>query len=272
MPAFNYIHSESEPMLIHKFQNAPILLGDERFSSKDSILRIKSSGFEPKCLIIGTFNPDWPGNEATFFYSRSRYFWKIMSNVFTHDDWHHDVGANEATPTHEEMAAICLKTGMVFADLIKGTAPDAEVMLQPNGASVNGYTFTGMSDAHLNYLGIQGGLETNSNAIIQHLRSNTSIRYVYFTFNSQTWLVNQKQALINEIYQVRPNIEIGTIFTPTGQGLGANMARPYHTRLRKLTHHWLWVNHVHTQPIQHDGYSHLNHGWVREGGGEPDRF
>jgi hypothetical protein len=254
--------------LTHKFQNATNLLDDIRFSSKDSILRIDSPGFEPKCLIIGTFNPDWPGNEATFFYSRSRYFWKIMSNVFTHGDWYHDVRTNVPAPTHAEMAAICLKTGMVFADLIKGTVPDAEVMLQPNGASVNGYPFSGMSDAHLSHLGNQGWLDTNSKAIVDYLNNNRSICYVYFTFNSQNWLVNQKHALINEINGFSPDIEIGTIFTPTGQGLGANMARPYHTRLRKLTHHWLWVNRAHAQPIHHLGYTHLNHRWVIDGGGE----
>ena len=42
---------------------------------------------ETETLIIGTFNPDTPENDADFFYGRSRNFlWKMLPTAFEEED------------------------------------------------------------------------------------------------------------------------------------------------------------------------------------------
>ena len=42
---------------------------------------------DTEILIIGTFNPDKEGNEAEYFYGRSRnYLWRILSNCYQVED------------------------------------------------------------------------------------------------------------------------------------------------------------------------------------------
>jgi len=42
---------------------------------------------DTETLIIGTFNPDTPGNSAEFFYGRTRnYLWRLLPTAFGEDD------------------------------------------------------------------------------------------------------------------------------------------------------------------------------------------
>ncbi|SDD13570.1 hypothetical protein SAMN04488104_101617 [Algoriphagus faecimaris] len=76
-------------------------------------LHLKALYFEPKTLIIGTFNPEWPiDNHAEWFYGRTgnNYFWDVLPRMFNTE------GLRHAGPV--EWKNFCHQQKVVITDLI----------------------------------------------------------------------------------------------------------------------------------------------------------
>ena len=161
-----------------------------------------------KYLFIGTFNPSWNnpnGNNACYFYERSRYFWRVLPRFF-------NSSSLENTLITEKIS-FCKRHGIGFTDLIKG---------------VNNVDFFNEHHQELivNFrdealLEFAEDLDFNTGNIIQYILNSQSISRIYFTLLANN--PNLINAAINEIeieFQNNPQINTHRIHTPTGMGLG----------------------------------------------------
>jgi len=156
-------------LIKHKFRNHP-------FNIKSNI------------LIIGTFNPDVPNNEADFFYGRTRnYLWELLPKVFN----------EESLKSKDKQSKLDFmnKYGLEFIDLISEINCDV--------GEENNY-----DDAY-----IDNKVNVWNNII--ELLKNSSIKEVYFTRKSFQNIKNIK-TYIEEIdnYCNKNNIRFGYLSTP----------------------------------------------------------
>jgi hypothetical protein len=261
----------------HKFENKPInapnVTWPDNYATTNAILT--KTPYKPEVIIIGTFNHGWQWNDADFFYGRGMYMWTVMSNLFVYDgniltDRRNPLPGNNV-PSLNQIFEICEKGKLCFADLILGTSHNIPIQIDVhnNKILVNGlYSWCDYKDSHLNYMGTQGWLDSNVINIINFIKDTPSIKCIYFTFaTGGAWILGLKNAIINAY----PNIEAGSIYTPTGMSL-ANF-HGYPNRPYSLAHHWVWNNAGHaTVPINNPNYTHLNHEWLRQNGVNPNNF
>ena len=103
---------------------------DERFYTQNTILR-RVDGVLPTTLVIGTFNPDLPLNQADFFYGRN-YFWSALDNIFNRDPQDFLASkriTNAATNVDlETIFEICDSKRLCFTDLISSIFSDEDVV------------------------------------------------------------------------------------------------------------------------------------------------
>lgn len=263
----------------HKFENVPPMLAgivwDPRFQTHNAILDV--TPYEPEVIIIGTFNHEWPWNDADFFYGRGMYMWTILANMFVTNanvaiDCRNPPPGNNA-PTLPEIFRICEKGKITFADIILGTKPDVPTLIDAAKRRVlvnnnNVYQWTGYKDAQLNTMGVNGWLDDNVNNIIDYIKRTPSIKHIYFTFKSGHWLVAKK----NLIAAALPHVLSCSIFTPTGMGFGPNLPAPFNERAWSIAHHWVWNTLPNIVPINNLGYGHLDHAWLLRNGVNPNEF
>jgi len=262
----------------HKFEsippNPPGINWDQQFQTRNGILDIVP--YEPEIIIIGTFNPGLPWNDADFFYGRGMYMWTIMANLFLHNGnvlfkRRNPVPPNNM-PSLEEVFKICQKGKLVFADLILGTKKEIPTVIDAVQQSVriNGnYNWPDYKDVHLDYMGTQDWLDDNVENIVKYIQSTSSIKHIYFTFKSGKWLVEK----MNEVLAAFPNIPGCSLFTPSGNGFGKNFRAPFNKRAWSITHHWIWNNMNNPNvPVTHSDYGHLDHDWLISKGVIPGNF
>lgn len=252
--------------ILHKFQNHN---WENGFWTENSIL--KTNHYKPEVLFIGTFNHGWESNLSDFFYGRGMFMWSIMANLFMHNENHLASARNidNDVPKLNEIFKICKKGKIIFADIVKGTRINIPIIENDGYISVNNiYNWRDYKDSHLNYFGQQNWLDDNTNEIIEYINNNPSIKYVYFTFKTGgKWIINKKRYISNNI-----NIPSCSIFTPTGNGFRRNLPIPFETKIKSLTHCWVWNNLQHQIPITKNGYSNLNHDWLIQNGVNPNNF
>ena len=265
--------------LLHKYQEHKFING---FETANSILC--NIPYEPEVIFIGTYNHGWSWNLSDFFYGRDMYMWTILENLFLY-------GYNRLTrnrtiltnqPTIEQIFQICQDAKIVFGDIVKGIKEEIQAVELVNEKCVlvnNQYRWEKRvinkqmvgqySDKHLDNLAKHGWLDDNVDEIIKYINQTKSIKHVYFTFKSGIWLVDK----LNYIKQsVRSNVSVCSIFTPTANGFGKQLAPPFHERAWGLTHCWIWNGIKHTIPINRINYGHLDHQWLIEKGVNPNNF
>ncbi|WP_100629844.1 hypothetical protein [Algoriphagus formosus] len=264
---------------LHKYQQHNFGNG---FETHHSILDIVP--YEPEVIFIGTNNHGWSWNQSDFYYGRDMYMWTILANLFIHGKNHltKTRNANNNKPTKEEIFEICKKGKIVFADIVKGIKneiPAQEIKNEKHVLVNNQYRWGGKkrkktdfgaySDGHLDFMGKEGWLDDNVEAIVQYLNQTPSIKHVYFTFKSGEWLKIKLKEIQNEI---RKDVSSASIFTPTGNGFGLNLGAPFNKKPWSLTHCWVWNSLEHQIPINRPGYGHLDHDWLRSKGVNPENF
>jgi hypothetical protein len=254
--------------ILHKFLNHN---WDNGFYTENSIL--KNCEYSPEVLIIGTFNHGWEWNPADFFYGRDMYMWTNLANLFIHNSNKiiQKRTAKSNKPTLEEMFGICKKGKIAFAEIIKGTAPNVVTESQNKSVIVNNneYLWSNYKDFHLNEMGNKGWLEDNVDEICKYVNDNPSIKNIYFTFKSGGKWINKRKKFISDNVI---SCETCSIFTPTGNGFGENLNKPYEHRSWSITHHWVWNMLEHHHPINNKNYGHLNHIWLIRNGVNPENF
>ena len=259
--------------ITHKFQSYPTndnphnwLAG---FRTENSILL--SEHYQPEVIFIGTFNHGWNWNPADFFYGRDMYMWTVMDNLFSHNqnELIDRRTINNDIPPINGILDICKKGRISFADIVKGTNDHVYIEQQGEAIVVNNgeFEWNNYRDSQLDFMGNQGWLDDNVGAIIQYINQTKSIKHVYFTFKTGGWVVSKKDQIVAGI--TRDGIAQGSIYTPTGQRL-KNLFYPH--RPWSLAHCWVWNGLPHIHPINKDGYTHLDHEWLRSRGVNPNNF
>ena len=136
---------------------------DHKFKSYLNLERID---FVPATLIVGTFDPEWPGgNTAEWFYGRtaSNYFWDVLPRLYGQQS------LIDATPV--EWKQFCHDNQIAITDLIS-SIDDANAD-DPKHRAV----FAGFSDRGIHY-NFDDFTFVN---IVGILRNHPSIKNVYFT-------------------------------------------------------------------------------------------
>lgn len=262
----------------HKFENKTPhiqeIIWPHGFATTNAIL--SATPYKPEVIIIGTFNHDWPWNDADFFYGRGMYMWTVMANLFLHNA---NIQVNRRnptppnnTPTLNEIFQICKKGKLCFADIILGINPNIPTEVDNLNQQIivnNGdYIWKNHGDKALNTMGNLGWLDNNIQNIISFINRTPSIKHIYFTFaTGGDWIVGLKDSIINEFL----HLQVGSIYTPTGMRLPNSEEFP--CRPFSLAHHWVWNNHEHPiNPVNNDNYIHFDHGWLIRNGVEPNNF
>ncbi|SFH40560.1 hypothetical protein [Pontibacter chinhatensis] len=251
--------------IFHKFLNKDWNNG---FQTHNCIL--DTVPYEPEVIIIGTFNHGWAWNNADFFYGRGMYMWTILGNMFLHNDnlMVDRRTVNNNIPTLDQIFQICKNGKIVFADIVQGTKPQVPIETKQHSILVNGeYIWYDHKDIHLDVMGTKGLLKDNVEEIVKYINTTKSIKHIYFTFKSGSWLVEKKQSIIAQA----ETESACSIFTPTGNGFGQNLQQ-YPERAWSMAHCWIWNDLPHPTPINKPGYGHFNHNWLINNGVTPAHF
>jgi hypothetical protein len=264
---------------LHKYQEHTFENG---FQTHNSIL--DTVPYKPEVIFIGTYNHGWSWNESDFFYGRGGFMWPIMANLFLYNHNHltQKRTARNDNPTKQQIFDICESSKIVFADIVKGIKDEIEAVELENEncvlvnqeyrwetRQINNRRVGEYSDTHLDNLADRNWLDDNVQEIINYVNNTQSIKHIYFTFKSGNWVVDK----LNEIRQgIRNDVSSCSIFTPTANGFGGQLDRPFHERAWGLSHCWVWNGLNHNIPINRPNYGHLDHDWLRNKGVNPDNF
>lgn len=228
----------------------------------------------PEVIIIGTFNPDLPWNHADFYYGRNGYMWPILSNIFTHNySFHHKPRTKKnRVPSYKEIVEICNKTKLGFTDLINSIETKDEVLLDKKSRTVhlgNNSYISNYSDKTLNNLGRMKYLNSNTENIISFVKKHQTIKHIIYTFNNNgKWFKEE----VNKIKSQLDQIEHHHIFTPTGQGFRRNLEPPYDSRIKSLSHCWIWNGLEAEKNLIKGGYERLPTQWLNDQNVQVDNF
>lgn len=258
----------------HDFQNG--------FQTHNSVL--DTVPYDPKVIFIGTYNHGWYWNNSDFFYGRGMYMWTVLGNLFLFNQNYliSPRSANYIHPTFQQLFEICKKGEIVFANIVKGLKDEIPAIeniqeryvLVNNefkwcSGIVNGRGVGEYSDNHIENMAKYGWIDDNVDAIIKYINETPTIKHIYFTFKSGSWLVDKMNTIRND---VRQDVSCCSIFTPTAKGFGVLLEPPFNKRSWGLTHCWVWNGLDHRYPINRIGYGHLNHDWLFDKGVNPDYF
>ncbi len=251
----------------HKFLNTDFNNG---FKTTQGILEVP---YKPEVLILGTFNPNTPNsNFADFFYGRN-YFWPGFKNLVEGNYKNHihtrmpKRGKIKLplTPDINEIKDLCFRFKLTFADLI------TEVMFNGNNEYqiiendnivFENQIYNLIQDGKKNNIGGLAQLDNlnqvrwNTNNIVNFIRENPSIRFVYFT-RQPTGVWKKHWDSIRENFK-HMDCHFTNIFTPSGQGA------PVLNSMERLLNHWLHNN--------NDKFGNLDKKWLSECGVDLTKF
>ncbi len=256
--------------ILHKFHQTN---WNNRFQTHNAILDV--TPYEPEVIFIGSFNHGWPWNTADFFYGRGMYMWTTLANLFLYNA---NILAQRRTPppgnnnpTLNQIFEVCMKGRITFADIVLGTKVNVPTKINLGDKSVlvnNQYLWKSYKDSSLDFMGRNQWLYDNVENIITYINLTPTIKHIYFTFKSGTWLVNKMNLIIGGTAPI-PSC---SIFTPTGSGFGNNLPVPFNNRAWSLAHCWVWNTLAGAVLINKMGYCHLNHQWLISHGVNPNNF
>ena len=226
----------------HKFKQSNWMHNGEAYATHNAIL--DTVPFKPSILVLGTFNPEQPGNMADFFYGRN-YFWPAVFNLFVHHNYHYVSRRDTIMPVEpllDDIQALCKSCKIVFADLISEILhhenPEYQIIeAVRRGRPIqqihfNNNVYNAINDNDLNDLDDLGQVNWTTPHIIKYLQDTPTIETVYITRNPQA-AFNVQWLEIQQGYYNR-EIDFRRIFTPSGMG-GA----PGIPRMRYIIKHWL---------------------------------
>lgn len=247
----------------HKFKEVDFGKG---FQTHNAVLDV--TPYKPEVLVLGTFNPNTPGNPfVDFFYGRN-YFWTGLKNLFVHNKMilkSRRISGNtrklvqELNPALEEILEICTQVKITFADLITDVFPNQEIILsqiEKNNVTFNGREYDLINDGDLNALNNLGQVQWSTQTIIEYLKANPLIKHVYFTRQPNGVWGAQWNTIRTALAE--RNIIFTNIFTPSGMGLGAG------PRMQNLLHSW-----VHNR---NPNFGKLSHSWLIKNEVNPNNF
>lgn len=147
-------------------------------------LHLKNLDFEPKTLIIGTFNPSWPeDNYAAWFYGRTNnnYFWDVLPRMFNLPSLRKDGGP-------KEWKTFCSQNKVAITDFI-ASINDADEGNEAHCGVISKFKDTEFADTFD---------EFERTGIVDLLRDHPSIRSVYCTRQEGVKLFDDEIKYIKE--------------------------------------------------------------------------
>ena len=234
----------------HKFEHVPF---DEGIMHTHHAV-LDQLPYNPKVLIIGTFNPVGENNRADFFYGRN-YFWRVFQNLVNGNNQLNGKRDRQILiPTLPKIIEICYQMKLSFADLILGN---------------DNLQIDDFEDKTLNALGLAGNLEDNVLNIVNYINETEYIKHVYFTTKcpQHAWIWNLWTQVQNGVNR---DVNFGSIVTPSGRGRFPNF--PGIHRAATIARYWIWVNNPAKPDVQWDGYVHFDLEWLIECGVDPNLF
>lgn len=242
----------------HILKNKTLINFNPEFQASSAILRV--TPYEPKVLIIGTYNESRiTGNKADFFYGRN-YFWPVFYNLKQNDNLLTERRILNSRvnmiPSLNEILHLCSDFKLTFADLIT----DVNV------------TLTNHSDKNLDDAVGKGQVTKNVKNILEYVKEKESITHIYATSKFRQY--KHLRSLWESVkVGVSSDIICGSILTPSGQGGIPNFIGV--KRAATIARYWLWVNHNKSRYgnlKNQDGYIHLDHSWLIQSGVDVKSF
>jgi hypothetical protein len=163
-------------------------------------LNADNLNFNPKYLIIGTFNPEWPeDNYAEWFYGRTNnnYFWEILPRMFQEESLRFNFN-------HIDWKKFCVKNQIVLTDLIS-SINDADQDNPHHYEVISKFKDTEFANTFMDFQ------MTN---VVGILEKYPSIDRIYFTRNPGVDLFDNEINAINN-YCLNNNILFSHLITPS---------------------------------------------------------
>jgi hypothetical protein len=238
--------------LTHNFGNG--------FETHNAILNI-TPDYEPEVLIIGTFNPDTPGNNDSDFYYSRNYFWPAFKNLFVHNatelQQRRD-NADPRNPSTEEIFQICRRLKLTFADLIKQVGHNGNAVIEMHGNIVNLHdeAFNLIDDIDLLALHALGQINWGTDDILAYIQVHPTIHSIYFSRKPVGVWGHQWLRIVNHPSTERKHKV--NIYTPAGRripnpvmsGLLNRWLFNENPNFGRLKHQWLLEHNVNLQAFE----------------------
>lgn len=162
--------------------------------------------FNPTTLIVGTFNPSWPGgNNADWFYGRVRnnYLWDVLPRLYNHE---HNLRLN-GNNDHLEWKKFCFKNKIALTDIIN-SINDAEDDIEEHQDILKTYLDSSIADYFNNFT------FTNITALLDKF---PSIKNVYLTRKEGIELFDEQWSLVEQYSLENPEsqLHVKKLLTPS---------------------------------------------------------
>lgn len=161
-------------------------------------LTLEKLDFEPKILIIGTFNPEIEGNTAKWFYGRfDNNFWDVLPRIYKKNSMR--------CSTPNDWKLFCKENQIAITDLIT-SIEDADLNDEIHRAKLRTYSDKSIAEGFHNH---------RFTDVVSLLVKNPTINQVYLTrgigetFWKKAWRPVRNYALGN-------NLQLGNLITPSG--------------------------------------------------------
>jgi hypothetical protein len=163
-------------------------------------LNLENVNFDPRFLIIGTFNPEWPkDNYAEWFYGRTNnnYFWETLPRIFEEESLR--INFN-----HNDWKNFCSRNRVALTDLIT-SINDAEELNPNHFEVISKFKDTEFANTFEDF---------EMTNVLRILENNPSIKKVFFTRNQGVNLFDNEISIINN-YCVNNDIRFSYLMTPS---------------------------------------------------------
>ena len=163
-------------------------------------LNIENVNFDPRFLIIGTFNPEWPkDNYAEWFYGRTinNYFWETLPRIFEEESLRINFNYNH-------WKNFCSRNRVALTDLIT-SINDAEELNPNHFEVISKFKDTEFANTFEDF---------EMTNVLRILENNPSIKKVFFTRNKGVNLFDNEISIINN-YCVNNDIRFSYLMTPS---------------------------------------------------------
>jgi hypothetical protein len=240
------------PPIKHIFYEKEWFLNEASFKTKSAIL--SEVLYEPKILILGTFNPEQPGNNPNFYYGRN-FLWPLLFNLLKYKSIHYKNKNNNKDntgPTLVEILELCKNYHLVFGDLIAQVLhvgnpeyrwekrigrgrPSQNLIYQEKKFNLiqdNNKTEKGIITYGLNELKKDNQIDWNTPKIKKYITDHKSIETVYLTCNPAGEFKTKWKEISN--YNYGRIVKFRRLFTPSAQGTPKNC-----DKMKYVLQHWL---------------------------------
>lgn len=167
-------------------------------------LNLENLDFQPLTLIVGTFNPSWPANNAaTWFYGRTarNYFWDVLPRIY-------EPNLNLRQGNSAQWKEFCNDRRVALTDIITSI----------NDANQGNNNHTEILSNYLDSEIADNFHDFSFTNIIALLNNYPTIRNVYLTRQTGIGLFDAQWEIVKNYAEQHPerNLHVRNLLTPSG--------------------------------------------------------